>query len=262
MSELNIYQRINAVMQKVSYAQKDKTVTGGGLNYKAVTHDQVVHVARAALVEHGIMIAPNQVKGDILIERDINAVPNPVKMALYSGWYEINFINIDNGEDRVTVTIEAHANDNGDKAPGKALTYATKAAILKVLCLETGENDESRGETENGYTDHQKDQFDELLESGEALGFVVFSQAVGPEILTSLNGSFKKGEISKGKQLVKDLSSEGWKIIQTYADQISELIAAEDPAVGEIIDELTVDEKRLVANKLTATQIQYLKEIK
>ena len=47
---------------------------------------------------------------------------------------------------RITSTIQAHANDNGDKAPGKALTYATKAAILKVLCLESGENDESRSE--------------------------------------------------------------------------------------------------------------------
>ena len=34
--------------------------------------------------------------------------------------------------------------DNGDKAPGKAVTYATKAAILKILYLETGENEESR----------------------------------------------------------------------------------------------------------------------
>jgi hypothetical protein len=67
-------------------------------------------------------------------------------MGLYSGTYEINFVNIDvdHGVDKITVTIEAHANDNGDKAPGKALSYATKSAILKVLSLESGENDESR----------------------------------------------------------------------------------------------------------------------
>ena len=35
MSELNIYQRINKVMQEVKYAQKDASVQG----YKAVTHD-------------------------------------------------------------------------------------------------------------------------------------------------------------------------------------------------------------------------------
>lgn len=142
----NIYQRINAVMQEVQYVQKDKAVTGGGQNYKAVTHDQVVSVARSALVKNGVMIAPNQLSGEFLVMRDMNATPNPVKMGLYSGWYEINFINIDDGQDRITVKIEAHAADNGDKATGKALTYATKAAILKVLNLETGENDESREE--------------------------------------------------------------------------------------------------------------------
>ena len=70
-------------------------------------------------------------------------------MGLYSGTYEVNFVNIDNGEDKVTVTIEAHANDNGDKAPGKALSYGVKSAMLKVFNLETGENDESRMEEQN-----------------------------------------------------------------------------------------------------------------
>lgn len=145
---MNIYQRINAVMQKVQYVQKDKQVSGGGASYKAVTHDQVISVARAALVECGVMIYPNQLEGGFLQMRDLNAQPNPVKMGLYSGKYEINFVGIDEG-DKVTVVVEAHANDNGDKAPGKALTYATKAAILKVLSLETGEDEESRAELAN-----------------------------------------------------------------------------------------------------------------
>lgn len=148
MNELNIYQRINAVMKEVQYVQKDKQVSGGGVNYKAVTHDQVISVARAALVKHGVMIYPNQTSGKFLQMRDVNATPNPIKMGLYTGTYEINFVGVDRG-DKIIATIEAHANDNGDKAPGKALTYATKAAILKVLCLETGEDEESRSEQAN-----------------------------------------------------------------------------------------------------------------
>ena len=133
-------------MQEVEYVQKDSSVSGMGGGYKAVSHDQVVSVARKSLVNNGVMIFPNQIKGEFLQMRDINATPQPIKMGLYSGTYEINFVNIDDGNDRITATIEAHANDNGDKAPGKALSYATKSAILKVLSLETGENDESREE--------------------------------------------------------------------------------------------------------------------
>lgn len=145
MSDLNIYQRINAVMQEVDYVKKDRAVSGGGANYKAVTHDQAVSVIRASLVKQGIVIEPKQREGSFLQMRDLN-LPQPVKMGLYSGFYDVHFVNMDNPEDRTVVSVEAHANDNGDKAPGKAMTYAVKTAILKQFTLETGEDDESRAE--------------------------------------------------------------------------------------------------------------------
>ena len=63
METLNIYQRINKVMQEVKYVQKDSSITGAGGGYKAVSHDQVVSVARQALVDNGVVIYPNQIKG-------------------------------------------------------------------------------------------------------------------------------------------------------------------------------------------------------
>lgn len=145
MSDLNIYQRINAVMKEVDYVKKDRAVSGGGANYKAVTHDQAVSVIRASLVKHGIVIEPKQREGEFVQMRDLN-LPVPVKMGLYSGFYDVHFVNMDKPEDRTVVSVEAHANDNGDKAPGKAMTYAVKTAILKQFTLETGEDDESRSE--------------------------------------------------------------------------------------------------------------------
>ncbi len=135
----NIYQKINDVMQEVTYVQKDAKIQG----YKAVTHDQVVSVARQSFVKNGIVLEVDQVEG-VFDEPTQGA-----KMRLYHGTYEIRLINIDNPDDRVCVQMHAHALDNGDKAPGKAATYATKSAILKLLWLETGENDESRAEMRN-----------------------------------------------------------------------------------------------------------------
>lgn len=137
----NIYQRINAVMQEIDYIKKDKKISGGGANYSAVSHDQVTAMVRDSLVKHGIMIYPEQVRSEVLVARDKS---KDIAMMLYEGEYKIHFVNIDDGQDRVTVQIVGHANDNGDKAPGKAVTYATKSAILKVFAIETGENDESR----------------------------------------------------------------------------------------------------------------------
>ena len=259
MSELNIYQRINAVMQEVEYVKKDGAISGGGANYKAVTHDQVTSVIRASMVKHGIVIQVEQLKSEMLIKRDVE---KGVKMHLYSGDYAVSFINIDKGEDRLTATINAHANDNGDKAPGKAASYAVKYAMLKTFTLETGENDESRSFEEPDFTDHQKAHFDELLEAKNGLNFIVFSKAVGPEVMMALNGSFEKGTISQGKALCKKLELEGWDTLKDYAAQITELIDNHDPSVTELVDELSPDEKRLLAGLLNESQIAHLAKLK
>ena len=135
----NIYQRINAVMQEVTYVQKDAEIQG----YKAVTHDQLVSVARKAFVQQGIVIELDQIDGHL------DDSVNGAKVRMYHGTYEVRLVNMDNPEDRVCVQVHAHALDNGDKAPGKCATYATKTAIIKLLWLETGENDESRAEMRN-----------------------------------------------------------------------------------------------------------------
>jgi hypothetical protein len=162
MSELNIYQRIHEVMKVLKYVQKDKHIKGGGQDYKAVTHDQVVSVARSELVKNGIMIYPEQLSSKMIQERDLS---REIKMHLYSGDYAIHFVNIDKPDDRISVTINAHATDNGDKAPGKAVTYATKTAILKVLCLETGENDESRVKDQETISETQVQQLLVLVDA-------------------------------------------------------------------------------------------------
>ena len=165
MEKLNIYQRINAIMKEVKYVQKDSSVSGMGGGYKAVTHDQVVSVIRNSLVKHGVIVIPFQTKGEFLQMRDINATPQPIKMGLYSGEYQFTFCNIDDPKDVFVTSVNAHASDNGDKAPGKALSYAAKSVLLKVFTLETGESDESREEQRdiNLISPKQIDQLVNLL---------------------------------------------------------------------------------------------------
>ena len=139
----NIFQKINAVMAAVKYVQKDARVLALGSSYSAVTHDQLVSVLRDAMVSEGIVVYPEQKSSAMPIMRDPE---RKINMHLYSGDYVIHFVNIDDPNDRLSVPVNAQAADNGDKAPGKALTYATKIAMLKVFSMETGESDESRAE--------------------------------------------------------------------------------------------------------------------
>ena len=145
-SSMNIYQRINEVRKAITYIQKDKSVSAGPAgSYRAVTHDAVTGMIRQHLVEHGIIIAPT------LIDSVFHAKEDGAKQRLYSASYDVRFINMDAPDECVTIRIEAHALDNGDKAPGKAISYATKYAILKLFNIETGEDEESR---------YQREEFD------------------------------------------------------------------------------------------------------
>lgn len=143
MSETkNIYQRINAVMKKVEYIQKDKSVGSGSYAYMAVTHDNVTSLVRKHMVENGIILTVSQTDA-VFDEREIVG-STPAKTRMYNGAYTVTFTNMDNKEDNICINVNAQAMDNGDKAPGKAMSYATKYAILKTFMIETGENEESR----------------------------------------------------------------------------------------------------------------------
>jgi hypothetical protein len=140
---MNIYQRINEVRKEISYVQKDKRVQEGG-GYMAVTHDAVTAMLRDSLISHGIIITLSVVESKLSDTGTFTGKGTP--FIRYEAKYRVEFVNIENPEDKLCIDIESHALDLGDKAPGKAMSYAKKYAVLKVFEIETGEDDEGRYE--------------------------------------------------------------------------------------------------------------------
>ncbi len=148
MSDKNIYQRINDIKKTINYVKKDADVGFGSSKYKAVSHDQVTGLTRNPMVLHGVHCYAERA------ETPANMVEagKTQKGAIvwrYEAEFLVHFINVDDPGDRFSQRVDAHANDHGDKAPGKALSYAIKMAKLKVFDLETGENDEARYQDED-----------------------------------------------------------------------------------------------------------------
>lgn len=139
---MNLYQRINEVRKEINYVKKDKDVSTGGGSYKAVTHDQVTGMVRQHMVKHGIVSYP------ILVDSLSNPLEEGKKQFRYEATYDIVFVNADEPADKLCIRIQAHAMDNADKACGKALSYAKKYAVLKLFEIETGEDEESRYQTD------------------------------------------------------------------------------------------------------------------
>lgn len=154
---MNIYQRVNSVRQKIDYIQKDKSVSTGGGSYKAVTHDMVTAMVRQHMIDAGIVCFPSLVESASM-PKEVDA-----KQFRYEATYDFTFASIDNPEDRIVIRIQAHAMDNADKAPGKAISYAKKYAVLKLFEIETGEDEESRTHEAAGMPETQLADFVTVL---------------------------------------------------------------------------------------------------
>ena len=243
----NIYQRLNAVRNKVKYIKKDQEVQG----YKAVTHDNVTAMTRDALIEHGVMVIPAIFPGDC-VERKYKSGTEYIQLRTM---IEVSFVNVDDPEDRFTVPIEAHADDSGDKAPGKALSYGVKNAILKVLYLETGESDESRNME---YTEQQKQTFDSIVAAEDAIGIRLIQLITDPEAYSALCGSFKRGSIGKMKAKVEDLENQGTQILISIDESIS---TGDFTLAAESVDGISIVGKALLRKYLGREGIDNLNKL-
>lgn len=142
---LNLLQRINYVRSMVGWVQKQENEN---LGYSAVTHDAVTNLVRDHLIEAGVLVVPNLTKSKM--KPTGHKTRSGAPWYLFRGTYDVTFLNVDAKGDLLTVKVEAHALDFGDKAPGKALSYATKYALLKVLSIASGDEEEVRKEGAEG----------------------------------------------------------------------------------------------------------------
>lgn len=158
---MNIYQRINEIRKVVDYAKKDKRVGEGG--YLVVTHDAITALTREHLVKHGVVIVP--VLTSHKTELTGTSTSRGIPFIRFEASYRFDVVNADEPADRFSVEILAHAIDQGDKAPGKALSYAKKYCVLKLLEIESGEEEEDRQDQhkpKNTAFQATKDAFDNL----------------------------------------------------------------------------------------------------
>lgn len=147
--DATLMERIMWVRDRVKTIGKDSTVsTGGSGTYKAVSHDKVTAYIRPKMVQAGIFTAMTCLEA---ADAETGAsTQKGRKIVQHRAKFEVHFANMYDKSDHFVVTQIAYADDYGDKAPGKAASYAMKYALLKMFMIETGEEDEERVEPDGG----------------------------------------------------------------------------------------------------------------
>lgn len=135
---LNVYQRLSAITSEMKTISKNSDVaTSKDKSYKAVREIDILNAVKPLEEKYGIysypfdrqVIESKQVAG--YSEKQNNFLRVEVTY---------RFVNVDIPSEFIEVKSYGDGIDSQDKAPGKALTYADKYALLKAYKIATGED--------------------------------------------------------------------------------------------------------------------------
>lgn len=151
MEEMNIFQRMSAISDKISKVAKNLTVGVGKSAYKAVGESDVLSAVKPIEREYGVYSYPVSRK---IIDTNVLTTTSEYdgkvteKNQLFMRIETVyRFVNMDNTAEYIDITTYGDGVDSQDKACGKAMTYADKYALLKAYKIETGDDpDQNKSE--------------------------------------------------------------------------------------------------------------------
>lgn len=141
MEKLNIYQKLLAISNELETVAKNLNVGIGKSSYKAVGEADVLRAVKPLEAKYGVYsypIARNLVESSVIESIDFNG--NVKKQQFMRLEIIYRFVNTDNPAEYVDITSFGDGIDSGDKATGKAMTYADKYALMKAYKIITGDD--------------------------------------------------------------------------------------------------------------------------
>lgn len=149
MSELNIYQRISKITTELETVSKNLNVSTGKSSYKAVSERDVKDAVKPLEDKYGVLSYPVDKE---IIDQDLVEDATGRRYRYMRLRVVMRFINIDKPEEFVDVIGYGDGIDTGDKAPGKADTYAMKYCLMSCYKISTGDDPDQTASDEQGYT--------------------------------------------------------------------------------------------------------------
>lgn len=142
---LNIFQRMLAATTDINKVAKNlKVDINKNQSYKAVAEADVLEAVKPIEAAHGIYSYP--VSREVIKDETYTTTSewDGKKTEKNTFFLRIKtvyrFINTDNPSDYIDITTYGDGVDTQDKAPGKAMTYADKYALLKAYKIQTGDD--------------------------------------------------------------------------------------------------------------------------
>lgn len=145
---LNIYQRMLAATSEINKVAKNLKVGVGNNSYKAVAESDVLEAVKPVEEQFGIYSFPLSreiAKDEISVTTTEYEGRKSEKASYFMRVKTIyRFVNVDKPDEYIDITTYGDGIDSQDKAPGKAMTYGDKYALLKAYKIQTGEDPDAK----------------------------------------------------------------------------------------------------------------------
>lgn len=145
----NIYERLSAISTELATVAKNLEVQVSQNNkYKAVGEADVLRAVKPLEAKYRVFSYPVNreiIESGTLETQSGNMVRKQFFLRVKATY---RFINIDKPEEYVDIISYGDGIDSGDKATGKALTYADKYALLKAYKIVTGDDPDQEASQE------------------------------------------------------------------------------------------------------------------
>lgn len=157
IKNLNIYEKMSLITNEIGVIEKNLNIEiTKTRSYKAVSERDVIDGIKPLEEKYRIYSYPSErkiVDRDILTkESEYNGQITKTNSLFMRVETTYRFVNIDKPEEWIETTVYGDGIDTGDKAPGKAMTYADKYALMKAYKLSTGDDPDNEASPSTGYT--------------------------------------------------------------------------------------------------------------
>lgn len=167
IKDLNIYEKLSLITEEIGVVEKKSTVGTGVNKYKAVSERDVLDNIKPIEKKHRVYSYPVSreiIESDTLVkETEYNGETKRINQSFMRIKTIYRFINLDKPEEFIETTVYGDGIDTGDKAPGKAMTYADKYALMKAYKISTGDDPDKEVSPEAGYTKKDTTDYRSIL---------------------------------------------------------------------------------------------------
>ena len=156
IKSLNIYEKMMLITEEMGVIEKNLKVQVTQTNsYKAVSERDILDNVKPLEKKYRVYSYPvdRKIAENEILTKETEYNGKVTRTNTFYMRLEITyrFVNIDKPEEYIDIKTYGDGLDTGDKAPGKAMTYGDKYALMKGYKISTGDDPDKEASVETSY---------------------------------------------------------------------------------------------------------------